>query len=262
MSKNLSYSLQKEMIVRHITEGTKNNNNHDTSTPPAKRYRRSAVCVSPTVIEQSINLPAPQSGTAYNKIEVVAIMLKIPDVGTCAAMLKAILEHQKQFDVPCSRDTIYPLLRHHKNGLIISGDFRGPGQPPICSDSNMKQIAKSLDGKVGKTYDKSNVKVMIKKVQTGKLEKAGYKNILGKRISDSTLMNYSALLADEGNIAISQSYISKSVTSTITTQQKIKADHLVKMLQHRFQQHLIHHIKDKSRRTHWSMLFAYSNLAV
>jgi hypothetical protein len=29
-----------------------------------------------------------------------------------------------------------------------------------------------LDGEVGKTYDKSDVKVMIKKVQTKKLEKA------------------------------------------------------------------------------------------
>ncbi len=53
-----------------------------------------------------------------------------------------------------------------------------------------------------------------------------------------------------------------NVTSTITTQQKIKADHLVKMLQHQFQQHLIHRIKDKCRRTHWRMLFAHSNLAV
>jgi hypothetical protein len=79
----------------------------------------------------------------------------------------------------------------------------------------MKQISESLDGEVGKTYDKSDVdvKVMIKKVQTKKLEKAGYKNIVNKRIRDSTLMNYSALLADEGNIAISQSYISKSNTS-------------------------------------------------
>jgi len=76
----------------------------------------------------------------------------------------------------------------------------------------MKQSAESLDGEVGKTYDKSDVKVMIKKVQTEKLEKAGYKNIVNKSISDSTLMNYSALLADEGNIAISQSYISKSNT--------------------------------------------------
>jgi len=36
---------------------------------------------------------------------------------------------------------------------------------------------------------------MIKKVQTEKLEKAGYKNIVNNSISDSTLMNYSALLA-------------------------------------------------------------------
>ena len=164
------------------------------------------------MIEQSINLPAPQSGTAYNKIEVVAILSKILDAGTRAATLKAILEHQKRYDVPCSRNTIYRLLRNHNYGLIISGDFRGPGQPPICCDSDMKQIAESLDGEVGKTYDKSDVKVMIKKVQTEKLEKAGYKNIVNKSISDSTLMNYSALLADEGNIAISQSYISKSNT--------------------------------------------------
>jgi hypothetical protein len=76
----------------------------------------------------------------------------------------------------------------------------------------MKQIAESLVSKVGKTYDKSDVKVMIKKIQTEKLEKAGYKNILDKCISDLTLRNYSALLADEGNIAMSQSYISKSNT--------------------------------------------------
>ena len=128
-------------------------------------------------------------------------MLKILDAGTRAATLKAILEHQKRYDVPYSRDTIYRLLKYHKNGLIISGDFRGPGQPPICCDSDMKQIAELLDGEVGKTYDKSDVKVMITKVQTEKLEKAGYKNIVDKRISDSTLMNYSALLADEGNIS-------------------------------------------------------------
>jgi hypothetical protein len=54
-----------------------------------------------------------------------------------------------------------------------------------------------------------------------------------------------------------------NVTNTITMQQKIKADHLVKMLQHRFQQHLIHRIKDKCQQTHWSdIIFAYSNLAV
>jgi hypothetical protein len=76
----------------------------------------------------------------------------------------------------------------------------------------MKHIAQSLDEEVGKTYDKSDVEMIIKKIHTKKLEKAGYKNIIKTSICDITLRNYSALLANEGNIAISQSYISKSNT--------------------------------------------------
>jgi len=76
----------------------------------------------------------------------------------------------------------------------------------------MKRIAESLNAEVGKTYDKSDVKIMIKKIQTEKLEKAGYKNIIDKSICDTSVRNYSALLANEGNIAISQSYLSKSNT--------------------------------------------------
>jgi hypothetical protein len=53
-----------------------------------------------------------------------------------------------------------------------------------------------------------------------------------------------------------------NVTSTITEQQKDKADHLLKILQDRFQQHLLARIENKTKRTHWSMIFAYTNLAV
>jgi hypothetical protein len=75
----------------------------------------------------------------------------------------------------------------------------------------------------------------------------------------------SRLLSDEHWVGFVVSLLNLedlNVTNTITTQQKIKADHLVKILQHRFQQHLIHCIKNKCRRTHWSMIFAYNNLAV
>jgi len=60
MSNNSSYSLEKQMIVRHVTE-CKYNNKHDTGTPPAKRCRRTTACVSPTVTTNSINLPNPES---------------------------------------------------------------------------------------------------------------------------------------------------------------------------------------------------------
>lgn len=213
MSKNSSYSLEKQMIVWHVTEG-KNNNKHDIGTPPAKRYRRGTACVSPIVSADSINLPNPESGAAYNRMEVVNIMLKIPpeDVHIRAATLKVILNHQKKYNVPCSKSTIYRLLANHAKGQIIFGDFSGGGRPQICSDTDMKRIAESLNAEVGKTYDKSDVKIMIKKIQTEKLEKAGYKNIIDKSICDTSVRNYSALLANEGNIAISQSYMSKSNT--------------------------------------------------
>jgi hypothetical protein len=176
MSKNLSYSLEKQMIIWHVTEG-KNNNKHDIGTPPAKRYRCGTACVvSPIVSADSINLPNPESGAAYNRMEVVNIMLEIPpeDVHIRAAALKVILNHQKKCNVPCCKSNIYSLLANHAKGQIISGDFRGGGRPQIGSDTDMKRIAESLDAEVGKTYDKSDVKIMIKKIQTEKLKKAGY----------------------------------------------------------------------------------------
>jgi hypothetical protein len=197
MSKSPSLSLQKEMIVQHVTD-SRNNNKPDTNTPPAKRYRCSRACVSPTDIADSINIPTPKSGAAYNKIEVVNILLKVPvgDIHSCAATVKAIIAHQKKYNISCSQASIYCLLAIHAKGVIVSGEFSGKGQPPICSDTDMKHINQSLDEELGKTYNKSDVKMMIKKIHTEKLEKAGYKNIIVTSICDSTVRNYLALLAD------------------------------------------------------------------
>ncbi len=52
-----------------------------------------------------------------------------------------------------------------------------------------------------------------------------------------------------------------NVMSTITDKQKDKADHLMKILQDRFQQHLMAQLENKNKRTHWSRIFAHTNLA-
>jgi hypothetical protein len=165
MSKSPSLSLQKKMIVWYVTDGRKNNK-HDTNTPPAKRYHRSCACVSPTDANDSINLPTPKSGTTYNKIEEVNILSEVPvgDIHTRAATVKAILAHQKKINVSCSQASIYRLLAIYAKGVILSGELSGKGRPPICSDTDMKHIAQSLDEEVGKTYNKSNVKMIIKKI--------------------------------------------------------------------------------------------------
>jgi hypothetical protein len=104
-----------------------------------KRHRRSTVCVSLTD-NSNDHLPAPKSGSGYNKMEVVNIMLKIPvkDGLLRSATAKAILEHQKQHDVQCCVRTIYRLLERHANGNAISGQFTEKGRPPTISDGNMK----------------------------------------------------------------------------------------------------------------------------
>jgi hypothetical protein len=96
----------------------------------------------------------------------VNILSKVP-VGhfhTLAATVKTILAHQKKINVSCSQASIYHLLANHAKGVIVSGEFTGKGRPPICSDTDMKHIAQSLDEELGKTYDKSNVKMIVKKI--------------------------------------------------------------------------------------------------
>ncbi len=44
-----------------------------------------------------------------------------------------------------------------------------------------------------------------------------------------------------------------NMTTSITHQQKDKADRLVKILQNRFEQHLMRRINDKIKRTHWGV---------
>ncbi len=53
-----------------------------------------------------------------------------------------------------------------------------------------------------------------------------------------------------------------NIATNIAHQHKDKADHLVKILQNRFEQHFVRRIKDKIKCTHWSMQFAYANLVV
>ncbi len=126
--------------------------------------------------------------------------------------VRATLEHQNQHNVICSARTIYRLLERHANGNAISGQFTGKGRPPTISDADMKQIAQSLEVEVGKTYTGSDVELMIKKTQAENVESDGFKPIIEKSISRWTVKNYTAMLAKESNIAILQSYISKSNT--------------------------------------------------
>ena len=171
LSNNTTLNPGEEMIVRHVKAIFHNNKMVD-ATPAAKQQCCSTACVSPTDTCDIITLPTPASGKAFNKIEVLNLMSKVTDCHIRAATAKAIIKHQKQYHVSLSKASIYRLLANHANGTVISGEFTGKGRPPICSDTDMKLIAKSLEEEVGKAYSKSDVKMTIKKIETEKLERA------------------------------------------------------------------------------------------
>ncbi len=174
VSNNTTLNPEEEMIVRHV-KAIKHNNKMVDVTPAAKQHCHSTACVCPTDTFDIITLPTPASGKAFNKIEVVNLMPKVPVGHICAATAKAIMKHQKQYNVSLSKASFYCLLANHANGTVISGEFTKKGRPPICSDTDMKRIAKSLEEEVGNIYNKSDVKMMMKKIETEKLERAGYK---------------------------------------------------------------------------------------
>jgi hypothetical protein len=95
LSNNTTLTPGEEMIVRHV-KAIKHNNKMVDVTPAAKRHRRSTACVSPTDTLDIIILPTPTSGKAFNKTEVMNLMLKVPVGHIRAATVKAIMKHQKQ----------------------------------------------------------------------------------------------------------------------------------------------------------------------
>jgi hypothetical protein len=147
------------MIVWHVT-AIKHNHKTVDITSAAKQHCSSTAWVSPTDNSNSVLLPAPKSGSGYNKMEVVDIMLNVPakDCHLRAATMNAIAEHQKRHNVPCFPRTIYCLLERHANGKIISGQFIGVGRPPSVSDANMKQMAQSLEAFVTWDLLSANIK--------------------------------------------------------------------------------------------------------
>ncbi len=136
-------------ISKHIwpsddVKAIKHNNKIVDVTPAARQHHLSTACVSPTDTLDIITLPTPASGKAFKKIEVVNLMSKVPVGHIPAAMAKAIMKHQKQYNVSVSKVSIYHLLANNANGTVILGEFTGKGRPPICSDTDMKQISKSV----------------------------------------------------------------------------------------------------------------------
>jgi hypothetical protein len=96
---------------------------------------------------------------------------------------------------------------------------------------------------------------MTDKVDGSAIDQLGILSIsLGQENEERVLPSH--LLSDDRWVGLVVNLLdlkNMNITTNITHQQKEKADHLLEILQNRLKQHLVHQIKDKIKRMHWSM---------
>ncbi|KAL7545319.1 hypothetical protein ACHAWF_008672 [Thalassiosira exigua] len=97
------------------------------SPPNAKRSLRATNHVTPSKDPASnYPLPEPARGKEYSKQEVRG------------QAVKAIIAHQKLYNIPCSRKTINRLMSKHAKGEVIAGDW-GWGLPKFCTSEELRR---------------------------------------------------------------------------------------------------------------------------
>ena len=203
----------------NTTDENKENQQPNSATPPKKKTR-SANMITPTKVSEegvTFQFPfPPKSGKEYSKVEAVRILLdhtkeRSKERGKAKA---AIVAHNKSHGVNCGTKTIDRLITKHKKGQPILDEPWNEigGRPQKCTDAEIKEIAAEMEVHQGKAYDKKDVADMLQKKHTEKLEKAGMKAILDNNLSRQTVDNYTAMLADQPNISIAASTVSKSRT--------------------------------------------------
>ena len=164
--------------------------------------------------EVKVFLPAPGGGKEYCKEEVIDITDETVERShERGIVIRALIAHQSRFNIPLTARTIRRYMEQRSKLIpMIHKEWLGVGQPPICNDINMAKIAQHCEHYLGKSYCKSNMKQMLEDKHTKKLKNAGSIKILENSISQSSVRNYTALLADQPNMSVSQSTTTKSNT--------------------------------------------------
>ena len=86
------------------------------------------------------------------------------------------------------------------------------GRKPIATFEEVQIMAEELESKSGRGWSSGEISNMLVEIQSKKTYDEGYVPLTTPTVDKKTVRNYTALLADQSNMSISQSCIIKTTT--------------------------------------------------
>ncbi len=214
---NTQMSPDLQLVCDYLSqEERRNRGDMNEVTPPKKKLRTLPIDID------EFDLPLPLNNHEYRKPEVVKIlasykkgsteigsamraMIKLKYVPVCLRSLRRLIERASIGE---------PVL--DTNWLSSSG-----GCPPVASLNKVKAIAENMENQSGRIVSQEDVAKLLSDHHMKKIEDAGFVPVDSPKFSSQTMRNYTALIASQVNISISQ-------TSTVKTTTRFAAENSIR----------------------------------
>ena len=186
-----NYILQDERKMKGV---------NNSITPPKKRTKT------------NVNITPPSNGVQYRKSEVVNELRKYKKGSN--DIFKAMNDMMQMGYVPCGVHTLRRMMALDAEGKLTPDTpwLTTKGRKPIATFEEVQIMAEELESKSGLGWSSGEISNMLVEIQSKKTYDEGYFPLTTPTVDRKTVTNYTALLADQTNMSISQSCIIKTTT--------------------------------------------------
>ena len=211
---NMRMSPDLQLVCDYLSqEERRKRGDMNKVTPPKKKLR------TLPIDNNDFDLPLPLNNCQYRKPEVVKILASYKKGSTeLASAMRAMIELKY---VPVCLRTLRRLIERANTGEpVLDTDWLN-GRPPIASLNEVKTIAENMENQSGRIVAQDDVAKLLSDHHMKKIEDAGFVPMDSPNFSSQTVKNYTALMASQANVSISQ-------TSTLKTTTRFAAENSIR----------------------------------
>ena len=208
---NSRMSPELQLVSNYLLQEMRKKKRVTSITPPQTRNM-----ISPQQMslgdKSNVTITPPSNGVQYHKSEVVNELRKYEkgskEIGT--AMMIMI----NMCYVPCGLHTLCRMMKIDAEGKPTPDTPWSTmrGRKPIASLEDVQAIAEDLEAQSGRGWSYGDIASKLVEIKSKKVNDEGYVPLTTPTVDKKTVRNYTALIAHQTNMSISQSSIMKTTT--------------------------------------------------